>query len=200
MKLEDFIDQSWFYNALLPIGVFILAALIVAFINRKKIRRNWQEWSTRRCLNRLGIRQKSNLKFPDGIGGSFNIDRLVLLHDSILLISCKRFSGNIYCADNIPEWTQIIGQKSFKFENPLFDLEYQTKAIRTHASDVPVHGFLFFDHSATFPKGHPDQVLFPGNIPEHFFRANCPEADIKILNTWNILLDLLKHRLQPNSF
>lgn len=200
MKLEIFTGQDWLNNELLPIAIIMLVAAILAFINRRKLRRHWQEWSTHRSLNRIGIKQKSNLKFPDGLGGHFNIDRLVMLHNSILMISFKPFSGNIYCADNIPQWTQIIGQKSFKFENPLFDLEYQTNVIRTHAPDVPIQGFLFFDHSAAFPKGHPEQILFPGNIPEYFFRNNCPEADNKVLATWDILLDLPKHPLQPNSY
>lgn len=200
MNFEHFIDQGWLDNALLPIAATLLAISIIAFGNRKKLRQTWRGWSTRRCLNRIGIKQKSNVKFPDGLGGHFNIDRLVMLHDSILLISIKPFSGNIYCADNISEWTQVVGQKSFKFENPLFDLEYQTNAIRAHAPEVPICGFLFFDHNATFPKGYPEQILFPGNIPEYFFRTNCPEAADTVLTSWNLLIDLPKPPLQPDSF
>lgn len=192
MKLEIFTNQDWLNNTLLPIVIIIVAIVIVVLINRHKLRQHWQEWSTRRCLNRIGINQKSNVRCPDGLGGSFNIDRLVMLHDSILMVSIKPFSGNIYCADNISEWTQIVGQKSFRFENPLFNLEYQVNAIRIQAPDVPIRGFLFFDHSATFPKGHPEQVLYPANIPEYFFRANCPQPDDKVLKTWDILVDLPK--------
>lgn len=196
MKFENFTMQNWQNNALLPIAIIVLAGAIVVFINRNRIRHLWLEWNTRRCLNRLGIKQESNLRIPDGLGGSYKIDRLVLLHDSILLISLKPFSGNIYCAENIPEWTQVIGQKSFKFKNPLFDLEYQINAIHEHAPDVPVRAFLFFDHRASFPKGHPQQVLHPGNIPEYFFRANCPEPDSAVLEAWDVLLDIPK-QAQP---
>ena len=198
MKLEDLIGQDWLDNPFLPIAIIVLAVTIVMFINRKKLWLIWQEWSTRRSLNRIGFKQKSNLKFPDGLGSRFNIDRLVMLHDSILLISFKPFIGNIYCADNIPEWTQLIGQKSFKFENPLFELENQLNSLRIHAVDVPIRGFLFFDHSATFPKGHPGQVLYPGNIPESFLRDKCPEPVDTVLKAWDILIDLPNHPLQPN--
>ena len=194
MKLDNFIDLDWLNNAMLPIVVILLAIAILALINRHKLRQHWQDWNTHRCLNRIGIDQRSNLRCPDGLGGSFNIDRLVMLHDSILLVSLKPFSGNIYCADNIPEWTQIVGQKSFKFENPLFDLEYQVNAIRIQAPGVPIRGFPFFDHSAAFPKGHPEQVLYPANIPEYFFRANCPQPEDRVLKTWEILVDLPKQR------
>ncbi|MCH7880107.1 MAG: NERD domain-containing protein [Proteobacteria bacterium] len=192
MKLDNFTYQDWLNNALLPIVIIIVAIVIVVLINRHKLRQHWQERSTRRCLNRIGIDQRSNLRCPDGLGGSFNIDRLVMLHDSILLVSLKPFSGNIYCADNIPEWTQLVGPKSFKFENPLFDLEHQVNAIRIQAPDVPIRGFLFFDHRARFPKGHPEQVLYPANIPENFFGVNCPEPDDTVLKTWDVLVDLPK--------
>lgn len=200
MKLETLTSQDWLNHELLPFVVIILFAAILAFVNRRKLGHHWQEWSTHHRLNRIGIKQVSNLKFPDGLGSSFKIDRLVLLHDSILLISFKPFSGNIYCADNISEWTQIIGQKSFKFENPLFDLEYQLNAIRAHAPDVPIRGYLFFDHSASFPKGHPEQVLHPANIPEYLFRVNRPDVDNTVLKAWDNLLEVPKHLLQSSSY
>ncbi len=192
MKLEYFTDQDWLTNTLLPIVVIVLSVAIVLLINRHKLRQLWQEWSTRRCLRRIGIDQKSNLRYPDGLGGSFNIDRLVLLHDSILLVSLKPFSGNIYCANNISEWTQVVGRKSFKFQNPLFDLEFQVNTIRIQVPDVPIRGFLFFDHSARFPKGHPDQVLYPANMPDKFLRGNCPEPDNLVLKAWEVLLNIPK--------
>ncbi len=66
-------------------------------------------------LDQIGIKQIKNVVFSDGLDGEFEINRLVMLHDSILLIAFRPYSGNIYCASSISEWTQVLDQKSFKF-------------------------------------------------------------------------------------
>jgi len=190
MNIEYYLDQVWASEFALPVALASAVFIMILIINWRKLRHHWLEWSTRRCLNRIGIKQMKNFVCFDGLDGSFKIDRLVMLHDSILLIAFKPYSGNIYCADSIPEWTQVVGQKSFKFINPLFDLENQVTAIKNIIPDVLVRGVLFFDHSARFPKRHPDQVLNPDNIPEHFIRSLCPEPNSEIRKSWEILLKL----------
>jgi len=190
MNIEYYIDQLWASEFTLPIALTLLVFIIILIINWRKLRHHWLESRTRRCLNQIGIRQMKNFACFDGLDGYFKIDRLVMLHDSILLIAFKPYSGNIYCADSIPEWTQVIGQKSFKFANPLFELENQVTAIKHIIPNVLVRAVLFFDHNAEFPKGHPDQVLNPDNIPEYFMRSLCPEPSSEIQKSWEILLKL----------
>ena len=198
IELQDY--QYWLNHELFPFAVIGLLGVILLLINRKKLRHSWREWKTRRRLNRIGIKQDANLEFPDGLGGSFKVDRLAMLPDSILLISFKPFSGNIYCADNIPEWTQIVGQKSFKFANPLFEMEYQIKAIRAHVPGVSVRGVVFFDHTASFPKGHPEQVLHPANIPGDLIRDNCSEPNTIVLKAWEAIREIPRHPLQTKPY
>jgi hypothetical protein len=52
---------------------------------------------------------------------------------------------------------------------------------------MPVHGFLFFNHSAEFPKGHPDVVIHPDNIPDRFLNANCDPVNPYIQAAWKLL-------------
>lgn len=104
-----------------------------------------------------------------------------------MLISYKLYGGNIYCAEHISEWTQLVGQKSFKFENPLFELENQLTALRLLTGNVHLEGFLFFNNSAEFPKGHPDRVLHPGNIPDRFNAANSENVKPEIAAAWSLL-------------
>lgn len=151
---------------------------------------NWLAWRTRRCLESLGIRQLRNISCSDGLDGEYVLDRLVMLPKEIVLIAFKRYSGNIYCAVSISEWTQVIAQKSYKFENPLFDLENQLTALRVQLPGTAIRGLLFFDHSAQFPKGHPDSVLHPGKIPSELLRENCTEPDQAILDAWRALIEL----------
>ena len=121
---------------------------------------------------------------PDGLDGYYTLDRLALIQDAIILIAYKPYGGNIYCAERIAEWTQVIGQKSFKFENPLFELENQVTALKSLVGGMPVRGILFFDQSAAFPKGHPETVLNPDNIPHHFLGVNCDPVNPQVQAAW----------------
>jgi len=190
MNIEYYIDLVWTSKFALPVALTLLVFIMILIINWRKLRHHWLESRTRRCLNKIGIKQMKNFVCFDGLDGNFKIDRLVMLHDSILLIAFKPYSGNIYCADGIPEWTQMVGRKSFKFANPLFELENQVTAIKHIIPNVLVRAVLFFDHSARFPKGHPDQVLSPDNIPENLMRSLCPEPSTDIQKSWEILLKL----------
>lgn len=159
----------------------LFALAIILWINRKRLGLLFREWRIQRSLNQIGAAQIRNLVCADGLDGYYKLDRLALTNDAILLISYKAFGGNIYCAENISEWTQVVGQKSFKFENPLFELENQLTALRLIMGNVPLRGYLFFNHSAEFPKGQPESVLHPDNIPVPILRSNCtqPRADVQ---------------------
>lgn len=200
MNIDYYVDLVRASKFALPVTISVLAIIFILIINWRKLRTQWLEWRTRRCLDQIGIKQMKNVVCTDGLDGKFRIDRLVMLHNSMLLIAFKPYSGYIYCADSIPEWTQIIGQKSYKFTNPLFELENQVTAIQGIVPNVPVRGVLFFDHSAEFPKGHPDKVLNPANIPENFMRKKSPAPQAEILQSWQVLLKLPGRLDQSTSF
>jgi hypothetical protein len=190
MTSDNFPIQVWMTDQNLIVFSALFSIVLIVLINWKKIRRVWLEWRTRRCLDAIGIRQQRNVVCSDGLDGEYVLDRLVMLPKAILLITLKPYSGNIYCADRISEWTQVIAQKSYKFENPLFELENQLTALRNQVPNILFRGLLFFDHNAHFPKGHPDTILHPGNIPEEYLRENCAEPDQAILDAWEMLLAL----------
>lgn len=181
-------NQIGISNVAFVATLILIAILIILVINWRKISHQWHERSTRRSLNQIGVNQIKDVIYSDGLDGNFKIDRLVMLHDKIMLIAFKPYSGNIYCAESISEWTQVIGQKSYKFSNPLFELDNQVTLIQGLVPDVLVCGVIIFDHSARFPKGHPDNVFNPDNIPEYFLRSHCPEPKSDILRSWETLL------------
>jgi hypothetical protein len=174
-------------NALLI--AFALAALIlIIYLARTKNKSFWLNYKTRRCLNRLGIKQIANIKWPDGLGHSFAIDRLILRQDGITVLNDNQYSGKIFCADSIEEWTQMVGQKSYRFKNPLYELDLQIKAISACIPGVPVNGFLFFHHLAEFPKGHPDRVIHMEKIPAELTGDKTSNIDASVEAAWNALL------------
>lgn len=176
----------------LAIIVFLLGLLTVVYLNRKRIIKAWLNVKTRYCINHLGLEQISNIKCPDGLGHYFKIDRLLLRHDGLSLLVYKKYPGKIFCADHIDEWTQMLGQKSFPFKNPLFELDYQIKAVSACFPNIPINGYLFFDHEAEFPKGHPQRVIHPQQIPEELNRTNRHEIDPLIMETWRTFKSMSK--------
>ncbi len=170
--------------------ICFLAVAFIIYLNRIRIKQSWHLFRTQYCLNNLGLEQLSNIEFPDGLGHYFTIDRLLLRHDGITLLVYKKYPGRIFCANHIAEWTQMLGLKSYLFKNPLFELDYQVKAISAFLPGIHVDGFLFFDHTASFPKGHPEQVMHPNLIPQELQRNNRHQVETKVMAAWKKMQDL----------
>ena len=196
MNPDEIISQLEMEPAAVALVVGGLAIVLILLVNRKRLQLRFGEWRIQRCLKRIGCEQIRNLICPDGLDGYYTIDRLALVQDAILVIAYKPYGGNIYCAERIAEWTQVIGQKSFKFENPLFELENQLTALKLLAVGMPVHGFLFFTHGTAFPKGHPEVVLHPDNIPDRFLGANCNPVNPQVKAAWE---QLKAQQKQPSA-
>ena len=171
----------------LPMVLLMLIFAILIYLSRRKIKHGWLNLKTRYCLNRLGIKQISNFKCPDGLGHHFILDRLILRHDGITLLIYKRFPGKIFCADEIDDWTQMLGNKSYRFKNPLYDLDCQIKAVSACVPNVAINGFLFFDHLTEFPKGHPDRIIHLKKIPEELKRNKHDEVQTPVMAAWKNL-------------
>ena len=174
----------------LLIALLILSLAIVVYLGRSNFRHAWLNTKTRYRLNRLGLKQLSNVRCPDGLGHYFTIDRLLMRHDGISLLVFKQYPGTIFCADDIDEWTQMLAGKSYRFKNPLVDLDYQVKAVSACVPDVSVNGFLLFDHRARFPKGHPDRVIQLDNIPDVLKRNKQHKVHASVESAWEKISEL----------
>ena len=171
----------------LLIALFLVALAVVMYLGRSNIKHAWLNIQTRYRLNRLGLKEISNFQFPDGLGNYFNIDRLIMRHDGISLLLVKQYPGSIFCAEDIDEWTQMLAGKSYRFKNPLIDLDYQVKAVSACVPGVTVNGFLFFDAQAEFPKGHPDRVIRSDSIPEALKRNKHLKVQASVETAWEKL-------------
>ena len=173
---------------LLSVVLALLVFICIIFMNRRKIKHGWLNLKTRRRLKRLGVKQIANFKCQDGLGQHYIIDRLILRPNGISLLLCKCYPGKIFCADRIDDWTQMLGKKSYRFKNPLYDLECQVKAVSAFVPNVPVDGYLFFDHLAEFPKGHPEQVIYLQKIPAQLVCNKKDDVQASVQDGWKKLL------------
>ena len=187
MDVNQIMNRLDLQSEIVAYAIILIAILLILYLNRKRLIVRFHEWRIQHCLNKIGTEQIRDLVCPDGLEGHYNIDRLALTRDAILVISYKPYIGNIYCAERISEWTQVIGQKSFKFENPLFELENQITALTLAFGAAPLQGCLFFSHSAIFPKGHPESVLQPDSIPPHFMRDHNQAVKEDVRAAWDHL-------------
>lgn len=172
----------------ITIVLVLLLLIVVLLMLRKRINSSWLNFKTRRCLERLGAKQASDLRLPDGLGGYFLIDRLILSEHGISLLMHNRYPGKIFCADHIDDWTQMLGKKSYRFKNPFYNLDLQVKAVSRFVPGVPVNGFVFFDHLAEFPKGHPERVIYPKRIPQELKHIKAGQVQSSVNTAWENLL------------
>ena len=184
MDIEITLGQLDLRSDIVALSIILLACLIILYVNRARIQLRFREWRIERSLNRIGVEQIRNFVCPDGLDGHYSFDRLALTPEAIVMVVYKPYIGNIYCAERISEWTQVIGQKSFKFENPLFELENQLTALRQITDKVELRGLLVFSHSAIFPKGHPDSVVQPDTIPQRYLDAPSDEVNAHVMQAW----------------
>jgi hypothetical protein len=111
---------------------------------------------------------------PDGMGGSFHVDFLLLTLRGVVVIDLRDVKGNIFGGDQMAEWTVIDGARRFTFTNPQSALYDRIAAVKAIAGEVPVEGRIVFTRRGRFPKGLPKWTLMLDAL-----RAEFPAADFE---------------------
>jgi len=151
------------------------------------LKKLWSGIKNSRGLRRVGIKQYRDFHCADGVGGQFKVDRLILRPDGITVLIYMRYEGNIFCGENIEQWTQMLGGKSYSFANPLKMLDYQIAAVKALAPGIDVDGYLFFDHRAHFPKGRAERVIQLDHMPDSLLNNRGQRPDDKLISAWKKL-------------
>jgi hypothetical protein len=170
----------------------VVAVIILLMLFSKRLSEYFSGRKVRRQLRKMGVRQLRNVSCPDGLGHSFVIDYLVLCPDGISLVMYKPYAGIIYCAEKIELWTQMLGNKSYRFPNPLPELDYQLKSVASCVPGVQVKAYLFFDEQASFPKGQPVQVIQSGSMPESLLCGKKATVTAGVKDAWQKLTTMTK--------
>lgn len=199
----SFFEQQSFYTILdKPITVTILVSLLLIIFSlisvMPTLREYWNERKINKAIQQIGSQYLKKVILPDGMGGSIFLDYIVLAQHSITLVILKKFRGTIFCADNIDQWTQLIGNRSYKFPNILQQLDSDISSINTLVKDVSVTGLVIFPSDCDFPKGKPEQVKRIGElVPSGIDTQLHSEA---LLNAWYELKDLTQSHSSTQSF
>lgn len=148
----DFSQPAW-QGVLL--ALMFGATLLVAWSPLKKIRAHYY---LQRLIKALGQDSFRHFSLMDGADMPLYIEYLILQPDGLLLLVVKPYRGNIFAADKIENWTQVIRHRSFKFPNPLNELDTNLQALRGMLPKLNIRGQVVFTQGANFPKGKPAAV------------------------------------------
>lgn len=105
---------------------------------------------------------------PDGMGGAYHVDFLLLTPRGLLVLDLRDVQGNIFGGDQMREWTVMDGPRRSTFVNPQSGLYDRVAAVKALAGDAPVEGRIVFTARAKFPKGLPSWTLTVDSLRSEF--------------------------------
>ncbi|GMR16730.1 MAG: hypothetical protein BMS9Abin31_1101 [Gammaproteobacteria bacterium] len=167
---------------LLLLGILLQYAWVKEYLSERKLNR---------LLKKIGPDSVHNVTIPDGMDGRIFIENLILTPSNILLLGVKKYRGLIFAAEKIDLWTQVIGNKSYKFENPLRQLESDALALTAKIDDSKVQEIVLFINGSEFPKGKPDNVVTIADIKEWAQRNSGLDIPETLQSDWKQLLELV---------
>ena len=132
----------------------------------------YRERSARKALiaavTAAGSDHLADVLVPDGMGGFFHVDFVLLTPRAILVIDLRDVGGNIFGGDQMTEWTVMDGAQRFTFTNPQGALYDRIAAVKAIAGEVPVEGRIVFTRRGKFPKGLPKWTLMVDSLKSEF--------------------------------
>jgi len=185
--LHELVNNSELQATLL---VALVALAGVLYLLRNRVRRWNSERKTRKIIQRLGARRIENIRLPDGTGGEVIIENLLLAPDALVIAGIKRFDGLIFGARLTDQWTQVLGRRSYKFDNPDHYLQRQLNAIAQIVPDAPVTGWHLFTN-AKFPRDKPDSVLLLGDLKTLPPRPRYADIPKQLRAAWKQVLEVV---------
>jgi hypothetical protein len=138
--------------------------------------RGYRRYRARKALRAAVIggaaEHLANALVPDGMGGGFHVDYLLLTMRGVVVIDLRDVRGNIFGGDQMAEWTVMDGARRFTFTNPQSSLYDRIAAVKAVTGDIPVEGRIVFTRRGKFPKGLPKWTLMLDAL-----RAEFPAAE-----------------------
>lgn len=171
-------------------GWFIAVAVVVIvtpWLLRAPLRRYLDARRIRRAIGSLGVKVASDVAIADGVEGTAYVDHLVMTPDYLLVVLVRRYPGAIFGSEKIEQWAQVTHKGSFKFDNPLTELQDLLVVVRSQLPNVAVKGAVLFDHDSVFPKGKPPGVLHVPDIDRKTARTAVSEVPEELQRAWSRL-------------
>jgi len=190
-QLQFFSLQSLYFlqsEFLETYGLVFLLMLVSLYFMFPTINLKLREHKNKKILNKLGNFQLKDVAIKLSLDETIYIDNIILVPDGILVLNVMKYHGIIFAGDNVEQWTQLLNKKSYKFPNPLHDLEKCESALRGIVQDCNIFGHIAFESNCRFPKGRPDKISFLHEMPSKLeFRHGEVAKHLEL--KWNELKD-----------
>ena len=121
-----------------------------------------------------------NVLVPDGNGGDYHLDFVLLTSRGVVVIDMRDIIGNVFGGDQMTDWTLIEGARRTTFVNPQSGLYDRIASVKAIAVDTPVEGRIVFTKRAKFPKGLPRFTVMLESVAAEFPRLGAAELDIAV--------------------
>ena len=144
-------------------GVLLLLAMFLSWQPLARIR---AYFNMQKTIRGLGAECLRDVYLPGGLDDRIYAEYLVLMPQGLLLLHVKPYYGMIFAADQIEQWTQVIGHRSFKFSNPLHQIHSTLGELRSILPKVAIEGRVLFTSGSQFPKGKPEMVYLLDELRE----------------------------------
>lgn len=137
-------------------AIFLLAGVLLIWQPLRRVRAYTR---LQRVIRTLGTEWLRDVYVPTTLDGHLYLEYLLLTPRGLLLLHVKPYYGNIFAGEQIEYWTQVIGHKSFKFINPLHQLQVDLGELHSLLPKISLQGQVLFTAGSNFPKGKPENVL-----------------------------------------
>ena len=119
-------------------------------------------------ITAVGADHLTDVLVPDGMGGFFHVDFVLLTPRGVVVVDLRDVSGNVFGGDQMNEWTVMDGAHRYTFVNPQSALYDRIAAVKALAGELPVEGRVVFTRRARFPKGLPKWTLMVDSLSSDF--------------------------------
>jgi len=121
-----------------------------------------------------------NVLVPDGNGGDYHLDFVLLTSRGVVVIDMRDITGNVFGGDQMTAWTLMNGPSRTTFVNPQAGLYDRIASVKAIATETPVEGRIVFTKRAKFPKGLPRFTVMLESIAAEFPRLGAAELEIAV--------------------
>jgi hypothetical protein len=121
-----------------------------------------------------------NVLVPDGNGGDYHLDFVLLTSRGLVIIDLRDVMGNVFGGDQMTEWTLMDGPRRTTFTNPQSGLYDRIASVKAIAQDAPIEGRIVFTRRAKFPKGLPRHTVMLESITAEFPKLGAAELEIAV--------------------
>lgn len=180
----DDIVITWGVAVLLVIPALVLAWPL---LRRWKCRRKME-----RTIASSGVDQMCHVLLEDGMGGQTYFERLLLTPSEIRVLETNSRDGIIFAGERMDSWAQVVGKRTIRFSNPLYQLEESVGTLRYHLPKLNVRGNVLFIGECSFPKGRPDHILTPSELEAARDESVSQAVQPVIKQAWEKLQGLVR--------